>query len=247
MEGPGDVPPLAVRGLELAQGGVTVLRGLDFDVRRGEVLAIVGASGSGKSTLLRALAGLLDPAAGEVLVEGRPLAAADIALRRRVGVMFQGGALWSSMSVGENLMLPLVLEGGLPRRVREQRARFRLALVGLEASFGKMPGELSGGMKKRVALARALMLDPPVVLLDEPTSGLDPPTAERIDRLILGLRRHLGTTVVLVTHAIDSVFALADRMLYLDARRKTMTALGPPAELAKRGPREVRDFLEHGA
>jgi phospholipid/cholesterol/gamma-HCH transport system ATP-binding protein len=167
-------------------------------------------------------------------------------LRRQFGVMFQAGALWSSMTVGENLMLPLRLFTTLDRKARELNARFKLALVGLDGAFDLEPASLSGGMRKRAAIARALALDPQLLYLDEPSSGLDPFSIARLDELILNLRRHLGTTVVMVTHAIDSVFAIADRLLFLDERQKTMTALDAPQTLAEHGPERVREFLRRG-
>ena len=236
-----------VVGLTMAFGAEVVQRDLTFDVKRGEVLAIVGASGCGKSTLLRHLIGLQQPAAGQVLVGEQDLHQADddtlAQLRRRFGVMFQAGALWSSMTVGENIMLPLRLFTDTPPDERERRARWKLALVGLEDAFELEPAELSGGMRKRAAIARALALDPELLYLDEPASGLDPFSAARLDGLILNLRRHLGTTVVMVTHSIDSVFAVADRLLYLDHVDKTMTALDAPRVLAERGPERVQAFL----
>lgn len=236
--------------LELRHGTQRVLRGLSFTVEQGEVLAIVGCSGSGKSTLLRHLIGLQSPAAGRVLHGGVDLHAASdaqlAALRRRFGVMFQAGALWSSMSVGENLMLPMRLFADLSKSERVRQARFKLALVGLDGSFDRMPASLSGGMRKRAAIARALALDPQLLFLDEPGSGLDPLNASRLDELILNLRHHLGTTVVMVTHEIPSVLAVADRVLYLDEQERTMTALGPPADLRDHGPEAVRRFFARG-
>ena len=240
-----------VQGLDIAAGGRWVQRGLDFTVERGEVLVIVGASGSGKSTLLRHLVGLDVPAAGRVLFEGRDLHAGrddeQAALRRRFGVMFQAGALWSSMSLGENLMLPMRLFTTLGAAERRRRARFKLALVGLDGGFDLMPSQLSGGMRKRAALARALALDPELLYLDEPGSGLDPLNAARLDELVLNLRQHLGTTVVMVTHEIASVFAVATRALFLDDEEKTMTALGAPLDLLRHGPDAVRSFFQRGA
>ncbi len=242
-----EAPAIEVRALRVEHEGRLVLRDIGFEVRRGEIFAIVGPSGSGKSSLLRHLAGLQPPAAGQVralghdLYDGEPEALAR--RRRGVGVLFQAGALWSAMTVGDNLMLPLRLHTGLPRAAREQRARFKLALVGLDGAFALMPSQLSGGMRKRAALARALMLDPPLLLLDEPASGLDPLNTARLDELVLQLRDHLGTTVVVVTHDLDSVFALADRMLYLDDTDKTMAALGAPRTLLHAGPPRVRAFL----
>jgi phospholipid/cholesterol/gamma-HCH transport system ATP-binding protein len=240
-----------VRDLAVDAGGQRVQQGLSFEVQRGEVLVIVGPSGCGKSTLLRHMVGLELPAAGQVLYDGEDLHHGSerrlAALRRRFGVMFQAGALWSSMSLGENLMLPLRLFTTLTREERERRARFKLALVGLADGFELMPAQLSGGMRKRAALARALALEPELLYLDEPGSGLDPLNAARLDELVLNLRHHLGTTVVLVTHEIASVKAVGDRVLFLDAEQKTMTALGPPEELARSGPPTVRAFFARQA
>lgn len=246
-----DGPLVQVQGLAIAAGGGAVVQqGLDFEVQRGEVLVIVGASGSGKSTLLRHLVGLDLPRAGRVLYVGADLHHGPphelAALRRRFGVMFQAGALWSSMTLGENLMLPMRLFDPAPLPELQRRARFKLALVGLDGGFDLMPAQLSGGMRKRAALARALVLDPELIYLDEPGSGLDPLNAARLDELVLNLRHHLGTTVVMVTHEIASVFAVADRALYLDEQARTMTALGPPDQLLQHGPPAVREFLRRG-
>jgi phospholipid/cholesterol/gamma-HCH transport system ATP-binding protein len=241
-------PAVEARALSLGHDGSVVLQGLDFQVRSGEVFVIVGESGSGKSTLLRALVGLQPPLGGQVLIAGEDLYAAapaqGRALRRRFGVMFQAGALWSAMTVGENLLLPLRLFAPGPEALLEQQARLKLALVGLDGAFGMMPAQLSGGMRKRAALARALALDPSLVFLDEPGSGLDPVNARRLDELVLQLRDHLGTTVVMVTHEIASVFAVADRVLFLDGATRTMVAAGTPHALLHHGPPAVRDFLQ---
>jgi len=240
-------PLLQVRELAIGAGGRVLHEGLSFDLSPGEVLAVVGPSGCGKSTLLRHLAGLERPPAGRVLLADQDLHAGDeqdqAALRRRLGVMFQSGALWSSMSLGENLMLPMRLFTRLNAVQREQRARDKLALVGLQDGFDLMPAQLSGGMRKRAALARALALEPKLLFLDEPGSGLDPLKAARLDALVLELRHHLGTTVVMVTHDIASVFAVADRALYLDEQAMTMTALDAPQDLLQHGPPAVRRFL----
>jgi phospholipid/cholesterol/gamma-HCH transport system ATP-binding protein len=248
-----------VEHLTMAYGDKLIQRDLNFEIRRGEVLAIIGGSGCGKSTLLRHLIGLQAPAAGTVRYisvgpTGEPLAleltgADDVTeahLRRGFGAMFQAGALWSSMSVGENVMLPLELFTDLPAAERRRRAQERLAQVGLEAQFDAEPASLSGGMKKRAAIARALALDPPLLYLDEPSAGLDPITSAQLDELMLALRDTHGRTIVLVSHELDSIFAVADRALFLDAESKTMTALGPPRELAEHGPAKVRRFLQGG-
>ena len=238
---------LRAESLAIEAGGRMIQSGLDFDVRRGEVLAVVGPSGCGKSTLLRHLVGLERPLAGRVWLHGQLLHEGSedalAALRRRVGVMFQSGALLRSMSLGENLMLPMRLFGSWSAAERLERARERLARVGLAEAFDLRPAQLSGGMRKRAALARALALDPPLLLLDEPGSGLDPLNTARLDELVLRLRQDLDTTVVMVTHEVASIFAVADRALYLDDETRTMTALGPPAELLVHGPPTVRRFL----
>jgi len=242
------MPRVQVRGLAVEAGGRQVLQGLSFDVQPGEVLAVIGASGCGKSTLLRHLVGLQRPVAGSVLVDGEDLHAGDAARqaarRRRFGVMFQAGALWSSMSLGQNLMLPLQLFTTLDADECARRARFKLALVGLDGAFDLAPAALSGGMRKRAALARALALDPTLLFLDEPGAGLDPLNTARLDELVRNLRHHLGTTVVMVTHEIASIFSVADRALFLDDQAMTMTALGPPQDLLHSGPPAVRAFLQ---
>lgn len=242
---------VSVEALTMAYGSKVVQRDLSFEVREGEVLAIMGGSGCGKSTLLRHLIGLQEPAAGrvrygEIDINGEGEAEAQAGLRRRFGVSFQAGALWSSMSVGENVMLPLQLFGSQSAEDCEQQARFKLALVGLGDQFEAEPASLSGGMKKRAAIARALALDPALLYLDEPSAGLDPLTAARLDELILQLRDKLGTTVVLVSHELASIFAIADRALFLDADKKTMTALDAPQTLLEQGPDNVREFLRRG-
>jgi phospholipid/cholesterol/gamma-HCH transport system ATP-binding protein len=245
------VPLIRVHNMTMAFGDNVVQSDLTFDVLPGEVLAIAGGSGCGKSTLLRHLIGLQAPAAGQVLHGTQDLYAADAAtldvLRQAFGVAFQAGALWSSMTVGENVMLPMQLFTELDAQSCEQAARFKLALVGLAGSFEAEPAQLSGGMRKRAAIARALALDPPLLFLDEPSAGLDPLSSAQLDELIGHLRDDLGTAVVMVSHELGSIFALADRVLFLDAQTKTMTALGPPHELLRSGPPGVQAFLRRGA
>lgn len=242
---------LQLKGLSKRYGKREVLRNNQLTIEPGEFVAIVGRSGCGKSTLLRHLIGLHAPAAGRVMYGTRDLYAPDPdaadALRRTFGVTFQAGALWSSMTVGENVMLPLQMFTTLSARQCEQEARFKLALVGLADSFEAEPATLSGGMKKRAAIARALALNPPLLFLDEPSAGLDPLAAAHLDDLILHLRDDLQTTVVMVSHELHSIFAVADRLLFLDAETKTMTALGPPDVLRRDGPEGVQAFLRRGA
>lgn len=240
-------PLVRVEGLTMAFGEKVVQHDLSFAVRPGEILVLMGGSGCGKSTLLRHLIGLQAPAAGHIHYGDIDLAEADEdqldTVRRSFGVMFQAGALWSSMSVGENVMLPLREYTDLEDEQIEILARFKLALVGLDGAFDASPAALSGGMKKRAAIARAMALDAPLLYLDEPSAGLDPLTSARLDELILSLRDHLGTTIVMVTHELDSIFAVADRALFLDAKEKTMTALDAPRALLEHGPEPVRQFL----
>ena len=246
-----DAALVRAENLTMAYGDRVIQRDLDFEIRAGEAFVIVGGSGCGKSTLLRHLVGLQRPARGRVFHGGQDLYAADEAtqarLRRRFGVAFQGGALWSSMTVGENVMLPLEMFTTLGPSAREQDARFRLALVGLGDSFEREPAALSGGMRKRAAIARALALDPALLFLDEPSAGLDPLTSAHLDELLLHLRDDLGTTVVMVSHELESIATVADRVLFLDAEARTMTALGPPRQLREHGPDGVRRFLARDA
>jgi phospholipid/cholesterol/gamma-HCH transport system ATP-binding protein len=238
-------------GVTLAFGDKVVQHDLSFDIWPGEVLAIGGASGCGKSTLLRCLVGLHAPAQGRVRHGASDLYASppDVlaTLRRRFGVMFQAGALWSSMTVGENVMLPLQMAGVADAALREREARFKLALVGLDQKFDAEPASLSGGMRKRAAIARALAMDPALLFLDEPSAGLDPIASADLDALIDHLCRDFGTTVVMISHELDSIFAVADRLLFLDAATHTLGALGPPQRLRREGPPAVRAFLRPGA
>jgi phospholipid/cholesterol/gamma-HCH transport system ATP-binding protein len=243
---------ITVRDLELRYGSFLVMRDIAFTVRRGDVFAIMGGSGSGKSTLLRALIGLVEPANGEVLYDGRSFTRGDLADRQRLsrqfGMLFQFGALWSDLTLLENVTLPMEeLTDLKPREVREL-AELKLALVGLASFRDFYPSQLSGGMQKRAGLARAMALDPEVLFFDEPSSGLDPVSARRLDDLILELRDSLGTTVVVVTHDLASIFAIANDSIYLDAELKTITARGNPRELLAHPPNaHVHSFLTRTA
>jgi phospholipid/cholesterol/gamma-HCH transport system ATP-binding protein len=241
-------PAIEVRNLTMSYGGRVVMQGLDFQVRRGEIFVIMGGSGSGKSTLLKHLIGLKKPAAGTILFDGEDFGAADDAARRgmlrRMGVLYQNGALWSGLTLAENVALPLEEYTGLDAGAIAEVVSLKLALVGLRGFEGFYPVEISGGMRKRAALARAVALDPEVLFFDEPSSGLDPISASRLDDLILQLRSSFGTTIVVVSHDLDSIFKIADRALFLDIEQKTMTALASPADLREDPPSaEVHRFL----
>jgi phospholipid/cholesterol/gamma-HCH transport system ATP-binding protein len=245
---PGEATPVEVKQLTMAYGSHVVMHDLSFQVRRGEVFVIMGGSGSGKSTLLRHLLGLERPAAGTILFEGEDIGAADEKARkkmlRRMGVLYQNGALWSGLTLAENVALPFEEYTNLDRGAIAEFVSLKLALVGRRGFESFYPASISGGMRKRAGLARAVALDPEVLFFDEPSSGLDPISASRLDDLILQLRASFGTTIVVVSHDLASIFRIADRALFLDIRQKTMTALGKPGELRDNPPsEEVRRFL----
>jgi phospholipid/cholesterol/gamma-HCH transport system ATP-binding protein len=241
-------PPIEVRGLTMKYGSLVVMQDLSFAVDRGEVFVIMGGSGSGKSTLLKHLIGLKPPARGTILFDGEDFGAADADARRRVlrrmGVLYQNGALWSGLTLAENVALPLEEFTSLDADAISEVVALKLALVGLRGYEEFYPAALSGGMRKRAALARAIALDPEVLFFDEPSSGLDPISASRLDDLIRELSASFGTTIVVVTHDLASIFRIADRALFLDIEQKTMTALGSPAELRDHPPSDqVQQFL----
>ncbi len=215
-------PIIKVSGLTVSFGGPTVLEDLDVDVRRGEILAIVGASGTGKSVLLRAILGLVRPQAGTIEAFGQTIGpdGPSVEMEKRWGVLFQFGALFSSLTVLQNVAVPMREFLKLPEGLMHGLARLKIELVGLQGSDGeKYPSELSGGMIKRAALARALSLDPEVLFLDEPTAGLDPIAASAFDQLIADLRNTLGLTVVMVTHDLDTLSAIVDRIAVIGEKR----------------------------
>ena len=246
-----DAGQITVKGLEMAYGEFVVMRDLDFTVDAGKVTVVMGGSGCGKSTLLRHMIGLQEPTRGSILYGDVDFTAASEkdrdAMKQRFGVLYQGGALWSSMTLEENVALPLQTFTPLqPREVREIVA-FKLSLVGLGGFEEFLPGQLSGGMRKRAALARAIALDPDFLFFDEPSAGLDPVTSKRLDDLILQLRDTLGATIVVVSHELASIFAIADHAVYLDGETRTMTAQGHPSELlADISSPGVREFLSRG-
>jgi phospholipid/cholesterol/gamma-HCH transport system ATP-binding protein len=244
----GREPHIEVDGLSVAFGDRFVLRDVSMTVGRGDVFVIMGGSGSGKSTLLRSMIGLVEPARGDVSFSGESFTGAEPAARakmlRRFGVLYQKGALWSSMSLCENIGLVLGEYTDLrPEEIREVAA-FKLALVGLAGFEDYMPGEISGGMQKRAGIARAMALDPEVLFLDEPSAGLDPVTSRRLDDLILALRKSLNTTIVVVTHELESLLTIGDNSVFLDGETKTVIARGAPQDLLENCPDpKVQAFL----
>jgi len=240
-----------VRGLTAVYGEETVLENLSFSVRRGEVFVILGGSGCGKSTLLKHLIGLYKPAAGEILIDEENIVTAEgksrLAILRKIGVMYQNGALFGSMTLMENLCLPLEEFSDLPPDARALIAAMNLSLVGLDKSGHLLPAEISGGMRKRAAIARAMVLGPEIIFLDEPSAGLDPITSADMDELILRLAASLGVTFVIVSHELPSIHAIADRVIMLDRSVKGIVASGAPRELAQNGDPRVRQFFQRRA
>ena len=246
MGGSSDI--ITVSNVVAGYPGVRVLENVNFSVRRGEVFALLGGSGCGKSTIMKHLIGLNPVLDGTLVVDGLEMNAANRdRILRRIGVMYQSGALFGSMSVLENVMLPLEEFTKLPAMARRTLALMQLELVGLKDAANKMPADLSGGMRKRVAIARAMALEPSILFLDEPSAGLDPVTSNALDDLILRLRETRGVTFVVVTHELPSIFKIADRCAMFDRERRAMVALGKPAELrdASEDP-FVRRFFNRG-
>jgi phospholipid/cholesterol/gamma-HCH transport system ATP-binding protein len=223
-------PLVTVKDLTMGWGDENLLEGASFEVQRGEVFAILGGSGCGKTTLLRCLVGLDLPRSGTISVDGA--APSDLEVGRPTqGVMFQSGALFGSLTVGENVALPLTEWTDLPPDAIDAVVRARLRLVGLSGFEDHLPAEISGGMKKRAAIARAMALEPSLLFLDEPSAGLDPVTSVELDQLILTLNRGLGLTVVLVTHELESIFKIAGRCIFLDKKTRSILARGDPRAL----------------
>ena len=235
----------------MAYGSFVIQRDLNFTIKRGDIFIIMGGSGSGKSTLLRHMIGLKAPAKGQVFYDGvsfwEAAPAARDRIMRRAGILYQSGALWSSMTLAENIMLPLGEYTDLsPHQMREV-ASLKLALVGLAGFEDYYPAEISGGMKKRAGLARAIAMDPEILFFDEPSAGLDPVSAKLLDDLILDLRESLGSTIVIVTHDLASIFAVGDNSVFLDPETKTQIAVGNPRKLRDESTDPtVHSFLTRG-
>lgn len=243
--------PIEVHNLTIGYSEKIVQKNLNFTINRGDICIIMGGSGCGKSTLMRHLVGLQQPLGGDVMLYGENLWQASSQRRdellRRIGVMYQGGALWSSMTLFENIEVPLKRYSALNNQEIRDMAIFKLALVGLADYADYYPSEISGGMQKRASIARALALDPEIVIFDEPSAGLDPLTSRALDEMIVELRESLKLTFVVVTHELPSIFAIGTHGIFLDAETKTMIAEGKPSELVEYSDNpKVRAFLTRG-
>ncbi len=241
-----------VRDLVVRYGEATILDSVSFEIYQGEIFAILGGSGCGKSTLLRQLMGLEKPAAGNVLIDGDDITAAEgdeqEKILRKIGILFQSGALFGSMTVAENISLRLLEYSDLPQAMIDVIIRMKLSMVGLDNVEDEMPSELSGGMKKRAALARAMAMDPRILFCDEPSSGLDPIGAAELDNLLIQLNRSLGVTIVVVTHDLASISAVAHRAIMLDKSVKNIIAEGKPLDLKEHSDNPlVKNFFNRMA
>ncbi|MBN2366074.1 MAG: ATP-binding cassette domain-containing protein [Calditrichaeota bacterium] len=237
-----------VQDLEMRYNNFLIQKNLNFEIRKGEIFMIAGSSGSGKSTLLRHLIGLMKPVNGKIFYHDRNLwdmlPQEQKALQRRMGILYQSAALWSSLTLGENIAILLENFTDYDQSEIRHIVEFKLALVGLAGYQDYYPSDISGGMRKRAGLARAMALDPDIFLFDEPTAGLDPVNSQRLDSLIKQLRDNLGTTVVVVSHELDSIFAIGDTVIFLDSEEKTITGMGVPADLRDHPPNSrVSEFF----
>jgi len=244
-------PKIRVEHLDMAYGSFVVMNDLNFEVKKGEVFIIMGGSGCGKSTLLKHLIGIIEPARGEIFYDGKNFTGADDDVKKKMlqgfGVTYQGGALWSSMTLAENVGLPLGEYTTLSQKEIREVASYKLSLVGLRGFEDFYPSEISGGMCKRAGLARAMALDPDVLFFDEPSAGLDPISSRLLDDLILELRDSLGATFVVVTHELASIFAIADRAIFLDAKTRYQLEVANPKWMRDNSEHEtVRNFLLRG-
>ena len=242
---------IEITDLTLAYGDFLIQQNLNFSIRRSEVFVVMGGSGCGKTTVLRSIIGLKSPDKGQILIDGNSIWDVEDEkrneLKRNMGVLFQQGALWSSMTLAENIALALQMYTDIPDSDVREICALKLALVGLAGFEDFYPNEISGGMRKRAGLARAMALDPDILCFDEPSAGLDPISSKLLDDLILELRDSLGTTVIVVTHELASIFAIADNSVFLDPNTKTQLAIGNPKTLRDECDNfEVRNFLARG-
>jgi len=242
---------IKAKNLSVGYGTNVLLKNADFEVKSGDIFIIMGGSGCGKSTLLKVLTGLIEPLDGSFDLLGADFLQIDESERRQLcqktGILYQGGALFSSMTLAENIAMPLTQYSSYSQKTIDELVGLKLALVGLKGYENYYPSEISGGMKKRAGLARALALDPQIVYFDEPSAGLDPVSSARLDELMLEINENLKTTLVVVTHELQSIFAIGTNSIYLDASTKTITAKGNPKELLTNPPNErVAEFLTRG-
>ena len=239
---------ISVQNVTAGYGDKIIIQDVSFDIQRGEVVSILGRSGCGKTTLFKVMTGLIRPISGEVQIEGETILPIDYGgsdvILRKIGVMFQSGALFTSMTLAENVAFPLRLHTNLSESIIEHIVAMKLKEVGLSGYGDLTPAELSGGMQKRAALARAMALDPAMLFFDEPSAGLDPVTSVGLDEMILAINKHLGTTMVIITHELPSILMISNRAIMLDREEKTVIAQGPPQYLKDNtsDPR-VKDFF----
>mgnify|MGYP000489089130 CR=1 FL=1 len=244
-------PHISIRDLTMAYGPSVIQRDLNFDINKGDIFVIMGGSGCGKSTLLKHMLGLLDPAKGDIFYNDQSFFQASMKqqddMRQRWGITYQSGGLFSAMTLAGNVNLPLQLYTQYSASDREDIIAYKLALVGLGGYQNYYPSEISGGMRKRAALARAIALDPEILFFDEPSAGLDPISSRLLDELIVQLQESIGATVVMVTHELPSIFDIADDSIFLDGQTKTLLAQGLPSDLRENSEHErVRSFLRRG-
>ena len=246
-----NIPPIQAKNITVAYGSFVLLKEIDFTVNPHDIFIIMGGSGCGKSSLLRVLTGLMPPAHGDILIDGVNFTKASPSernfLMQKSGILYQSGALFSSMTLAENIALPLQQYTSYSQKTISELVSLKLALVGLAGFEDFYPSEISGGMKKRAGLARALALDPEIVYFDEPSAGLDPISSKRLDDLIIDINQTLGTTIVVVTHELSSIFDIGTNSIFLDSVSKNIIARGAPKELLKNPPNEtVYEFLTRG-
>ena len=242
---------IAVKDLTIGYGDFVLLENLNYNINKGDIFIIMGGSGCGKSSMLRALTGLVMPQQGTIMIDGINFTKADPSVKndimRRCGILYQSGALFSSMTLSENIALPLQQYSTYSEQEIKELVSLKLALVGLAGFEEFYPSEISGGMKKRAGLARALALDPEIVYFDEPSAGLDPVSSKLLDDLILDINHNLGTTIVVVTHELASIFAIGNNSIFLDGESKSIMGYGNPKEMLKNPPNEkVQNFLTRG-